>query len=339
METNRRDLLQIIGAGAAAMGLAAVLPSAAAQEKKRGIPKMIMRADDVGYTKVCNIGAFEALEHGVSTHADVMMDTPGAVDAFERLKAMPWISVGWHPHYWGGPVLDPKEVPSMVIQEDGRIRFRKDLHTASDVVLDEALKECRAEIERCVKILGRAPDTGAGRGNSPFARAMSQVCKEFGIVTGFMRNQTITKGVGTYTEAEDKKWASRRITNLDLRQTGMSGDLRTESVTELLKYDPYIYYAEDRGNILKDFTEDDIVQSSCHPGYVDYYVYRLGDYGPEAKYFTITRTKDCEAMCSDRMKNWIKQHRIELINYRDALYGTREYQNHLRLIGSDLCMI
>jgi hypothetical protein len=39
-----------------------------------------------------------------------------------------------------------------------------------------------------------------------------------------------------------------------------------------------------------------------------------------------------------RLKNWIKENHAELINCRDALYGTREYQNHLKLIGSDLAM-
>ncbi len=29
------------------------------------------------------------------------------------------------------------------------------------------------------------------------------------------------------------------------------------------------------------------------------------------------------------MKKWIKENNIELINFRDALYGTHEYQNHL----------
>ena len=29
---------------------------------------------------------------------------------------------------------------------------------------------------------------------------------------------------------------------------------------------------------------------------------------------------------------------LEMVNLRDALYGTRDYQNHLRHIGSDLCV-
>ena len=44
-------------------------------------------------------------------------------------------------------------------------------------------------------------------------------------------------------------------------------------------------------------------------------------------------------MTDPRLRNWIKQNDIELVNFRDALFGTNEYQNHLKAIGSDLCMI
>jgi predicted glycoside hydrolase/deacetylase ChbG (UPF0249 family) len=297
--------------------------------------KMIIRADDVGYTKICNFGAFEALENGVSTHAEVMLDTPGAEDALERLKALPWISIGWHAHFWGAPVLDPKQVPSLVIRETGRIRFRKDLRSAKDVVFEEALMECRAQIDRCIKILGRAPDTGGGGGDSPLARAMSQTCEEYGIATNFARKQTIVDGVAKYGEVSDK-WASRNIYDMDMRQIGR--DLRTDSITQLEKYDPFRYFSEDRGHF-RDFADNAIVMLAWHPGYVDYFVYRLGDYGPEARNFILGRVMDAEAMCSDRVRSWIKEKRIELVNFRDALYGSREYQNHMKLIGSDLCMI
>lgn len=297
--------------------------------------KMIIRADDVGYTNVCNIGAFEALAHGVSTHAEVMLDTPGAVDALERLKAMPWISVGWHAHFWGWPVLEPNQVPSLVIREAGRIRFRKDLRSASDVVFDEALMECRAEIGQCVKILGRSPDTGGGGGDSPFGKAMSQTCREYGIAVDFARKQTIVGAVAKYGEVSGK-WASRNIFDMDMRQIGR--DVRTDSLTQFEKYDPFNFFSEDRGH-WRDLAENAIPMLAFHPGYVDYFVYRLGDYGPEARNFILARVVDAEAMCSSRVRNWIKEKRIELVNFRDALYGTSEYQNHLRLIHSDLCMI
>jgi len=48
---------------------------------------------------------------------------------------------------------------------------------------------------------------------------------------------------------------------------------------------------------------------------------------------------DVSAMCDVRLRSWIKQNNIELVNYRDALYGSDEYQNHLKATGSDLVMI
>ena len=81
MDTNRRAFLQTTGAGAAGLGLAAAVPGAATQTagagRGRGTRRMIVRADDVGHSKVHNIGTFEAIEGGVATSADVMLDSPG----------------------------------------------------------------------------------------------------------------------------------------------------------------------------------------------------------------------------------------------------------------------
>lgn len=77
--------------------------------------RLVYRADDIGYTKTFNDGAFKAIENGIVTSADVMLDTPGSVDALERLRDYPWISVGWHSgHLWGSAVADPRLVPHMV---------------------------------------------------------------------------------------------------------------------------------------------------------------------------------------------------------------------------------
>ena len=325
-----------MGTGAAGLGLAAMVPAAAGQTGKGARRKMIIRADDVGYTDVCNVGAFETMEKGVVSSSDTMLDSPGTVNALERLKALPWITVGWHTHFWGSPVLDPARIPSMVIKDAGRIRFRKDLRNATDVVYEEALAECRAQIERCVKILGRAPDTGPGSGNTPFSKALGKTCDDYGIVCNFSARQSLGKDGSMKFSEVDPKWAGRKIYTLDPGPAYR--ELQTDSVVELEKYDPYKYYAEDRAH-LKDIPLDAVVEQSWHPGYVDYYVYRLGDYGPGARRFISGRTVDVEALCSERMKNWIKENHIELVNYRDALYGTSEYQNHLKVTGSDLCVI
>lgn len=296
--------------------------------------KIIIRADDVGYTEVNNIGAFETIDNGVTTSADVMLDCPGTEDALRKLKERPWISVGWHTHFWGSPVLPAR--PASTVIDTSRGHFRTDLRTATDYDYDELLAEMRAQIERCIDILGRAPDTGAsghGSGNF-FDKAVAEICREYGIVHDFAYRVKNDDGKLSFSGI-GPKWADRKIYILD----GFDAykDLFTDSIEGQGKYDPVLFYTEDRG-LSRLLPEGAVSEQSWHPGYVDYYMCREGDKGPHARKFIECRPMDVHALCSDEIKAWIKENQVELVNFRDALYGTQEYQNHLRNIGSDLCM-
>jgi predicted glycoside hydrolase/deacetylase ChbG (UPF0249 family) len=260
---------------------------------------------------------------------------------------------------WGAPTLDAKRVPSLVEkggQFDGR--FRMDMSQAQDVVFEEAVMELRAQLNKCLRILGKVPDTGsAGNNTTPWGRAVKQISDEFGIAYNFSGSgptlpnyqkkvndaQKAGEEWAKYYSATpspggkaDDKWASRKI--YAAAGTNAYIDLLTDSISKVEKeYDPVLFYTEDRAGILKT-PEDWITWQAWHPGYVDYYVYRLGERvnRARAQQFVVGRTQDVSALCDPRLKNWIKQNRIELVNQRDALYGTREYQNHLESIGSDL---
>jgi len=366
MTTSRRTFIQGTAAGAASLGLSAISLSAAAQEKtpaKPGVRKMIIRADDIGHSKVCNIGTFEAIGAGLIGAADVMLDSPGTEDALERLKAYPWISVGWHMHMWGAPATDAKLVPSL-IEKGGEFdgRFRLDLARAPDVSFEEAVRELRGQLDRCIRILGKAPDTG-GAGpiafpTSPWGRAVMQVIDEFGLAHNFSANPaTEPRYMKHLNDAQkageewakyypstpspatkpDEQWASRKITS-----SGNMAfiDLLTDSISSVEKnYDSIKFYTEDRSGILKT-PPDVITWQAWHPGYVDYYVYRLGERvnRARAQQFVVGRTQDVHTLTSPALRNWIKDNHIELISFRDALYGTREFQNHLQAVGNDLAL-
>lgn len=293
---------------------------------------MIVRADDVGYTDVCNIGTFKTMTEGVVTAADVMLDSPGTVDALERLKQMPWISIGWHSHFWCSPVLPPEKVPSLLIP--GTERFRHDIGTTDEIDPKELEAEFHAQMQRCLEILGRVPDTtdlAGDDGMSVFEQVRKGICDEYGIVYHFATKDG-RKGVSKPLD----KWADRKIRIP--APTNAYRELESDSITDQAeRYDPVKYYTEDPDKLL-ELPEDVIVEQSWHPGYVDYFVYKQGDYGPRARFFTTARTEDVAALTSPVLKQWVKEKQIELVNFRDALYGTHEYQNHLKAIGSDLYM-
>ena len=310
--------------------------------------RLIIRADDVGYTNVHNLGTWKVIEQGIATAADLMLDTPGAEDAMTRLKSYPWISVGWHTHFWGSPVADPEKVPSLVA-ENGH--FRSDLTTAEDVSAEEVLLELRTELNRCLDIMGNVPAYCASTypETTPFGRAMAQINREYGIITNFM-GQGGTMKLPSFLklppDAElqmdrsafapkpvDERWKDRKI----FSSTNGGGHSPTDLLADAVATDPVKDFLDGADELL---AHDDYTWfTAWHPGYLDHYVIREGDHGFAAKNFLLSRPIDAEALCDQRLKDWIAEKGIELVNFHDALFGTRQYQNHLRSIGSPLAIL
>lgn len=282
--------------------------------------KLIIRADDFGYTKTHNDGTFEAIRNGIVTSVDLMLDTPGTEDAILRMREFPWISVGWHSHFWGRPVADPALVLSMVNGE-GRFKWRKDGKLKETAKYQEVLIECRAQLERCIRLMGRVPDyTWIQPNDSEFERARRQACDEFGIIYGF----------GDKPDREGKiNKAREEYAHLNIYMPAQPSTIYKscfeDSHEARKKYDPVRYFLDDEDRLMDRY----IALTAWHPGYLDEYVLS------ESRMAEV-RVVDVKALCSEKLKRWIIDNKIELISTTDALFGTKTYQNHLRAIGSPL---
>ena len=362
MDLNRRDFFRSMGQRSLlAAGLGAGIPeisrlrandAPAAEEGKKRM-KLIVRADDVGYSEVCNIGTFKAVEKGVATSLDVMFDTPGTVDALERLRKLPWITIGWHNHCWGKPLLGAEKVPSLVGKDGhfkwsvregeaympGAARLRQEkAKLENEINYDEAVAEFRAQMLLCVKIVGRAPDSGGG-GNtrSLVGKAANQVAKEFGLKSGWANSLPGSITIGEVTTKLPGRPADPEYRNLNIYMPSGAEGLGKYAFDppgkgEQERYNPLDALRKDVDGIM----DKEIVQVVFHPGFVDDYV--ATDGGIQF-IFNRVRVLDVYYLCSQEMRDWIKQDKVELINQRDALNGTHEYQNHLKETGSDLCML
>ena len=281
--------------------------------------KLIIRADDVGYTSANNDGVFKAIDQGIVTSADLMLDTPGSIDAMIRLRERPWISVGWHTHFWGSPVLDPHEVSSMV-NETGRFRFRHNRHLMDECNYDELIHEMRAQLARCRNVLGHVPSYTEIHGNGLFARALKQVCDEYGIRYHFV-NKPDHSGVLEEADPEYRK--------LDIympnQPAGYYRICYDDSVKIRETYDPVSYFIDDYDHLMQHST----VLTAWHPGYLDDYILRESS-------LKEARVKDIIALTSPVLKQWLVQNSIQLVSTLDVLTGTKRYQEHLKQIGSAL---
>lgn len=119
--------------------------------------RLIVRADDFGFSHASNMALEKILNEGTITAASVIVNTGWLDETVEILKKHPEVSVGvhvclnseWVPYKWG-PVLPAKEVPSLVDEWGHFFGTRKDL-LAHKPDPAEVEKEIRAQVELAIR--------------------------------------------------------------------------------------------------------------------------------------------------------------------------------------------
>ncbi|MBE6103920.1 MAG: ChbG/HpnK family deacetylase [Erysipelotrichaceae bacterium] len=277
--------------------------------------RLVYRADDVGYTEAFDLGIYKAFDEGIATSADVMFDSPHTVQALLWLKEHPWISIGWHRHLWESPVLG-KDVPSMV-DEEGRFKWRhRKQYLMNEVTYDDAYREFMAEAELCRTILGHYPDSATFRMEeevNELERAYRDVVTELGIPANFWYDSPRNPGDPRYEHLHFRQWGGEKF---------VGGPSDTYKLENFHLYDPY-------GKMTTvEWTDDSqIWRIGGHPGYCD-------DHIMAESSCNLHRCKELAACI--KMKEWVIANKIELINQRDVLNGTSEFQDHLKEINSPL---
>src|SRR5246127_3197377 len=117
----------------------------------RSVRRLIINADDFGYTSGVNRAIVEAHTHGVVTSSTLMAKGAAFPEAVQMAKTMPQVSIGCHVMLIDGePVLDSDKVPSLTEQR----RFRDGLKTfaaralAGRIRADEVVAEASEQIRK-----------------------------------------------------------------------------------------------------------------------------------------------------------------------------------------------
>ncbi len=286
--------------------------------------RLVYRADDIGYSRTFNDGAFKAIEEGIVTSADVMLDTPGTVDALSRLRSYPWVSFGWHSgHLWGSPVAPAEKVPHMVDPNTEKFRWGHDSKQMAQVPYEEAYIEFEAEVQLAIRVFGRAPDTTDIMFDRPIDRAKLDICKKYGIIYNFCGG--INPGGHPMTVLpEYAKLKYNQFMDPQVPKPEPGADRRAGFALDRFHlYDPVAKIQR------VTWKEDEIWRVGGHPGFLD-------DLILSESSCNIHRVKDVIAVTSQELKEWIVREGVELVNQRDVLYGTHEYQEHLRAVGSPM---
>ncbi|WP_270640287.1 ChbG/HpnK family deacetylase [Longibaculum muris] len=247
--------------------------------------KLIMRADDLGFSEAVSLGILKAVKDGVITSVGLMPNMESAQFGYELIKDCD-IALGQHTNICvGKPLSDPRLIPSLV-QENGEFCSSKEIRAREKDTIN--IQECEIEIEaqllRFQEITGRNPDYFEGHAvfSKNFFIALENVAKRHGL---FFCNPAL-----------DKEWE---------KQNGIVG-LPFFKADEQGLYNPQQYMEEN----LHYIKENACCVAIFHPGYLDHYILTHSS-------FTHVRAMECEFLCSEWLKNWLAQHQIELVDFRN----------------------
>ncbi len=146
--------------------------------------ELILRADDLGYSRGVNYGIKDVVEAGLIRTVGVMTAMPDAEHGL-RLLDGEQLCLGLHfSACSGSPVSDADQVPSLV-DEEGRFYSSRYYRSAREdfVNEEEAVREVRAQMEKFICLAGRKPDyLDCHAAITPkLERALSNTAKEYGV--------------------------------------------------------------------------------------------------------------------------------------------------------------
>jgi chitin disaccharide deacetylase len=117
------------------------------------VRRLIVNADDFGFTAGVNRAIVEAHTRGIVTSSTLMANGRALEDAVRLAKTVPGLSVGCHVVLIDGtPVLEAELLPSLTSQHSGGARFRDGLKSFAARALAGRLDEGQIEAETSAQI-------------------------------------------------------------------------------------------------------------------------------------------------------------------------------------------
>lgn len=253
--------------------------------------KLLIRADDLGYSEGVNYGLANSVINGIVRSVGVMPNMPAVVQGLHLLENQN-VCLGQHTNICvGRPITDPKHIPSLC-QDNGEFQTSKAYREAAKagidfVILDEVVLEIEAQYQRFCELTGREPGYFEGH-----AVASSNFFKGLEIV------------------------AQRH--NLPYLAMSVDGSPVMFRNTRVYSYIPkdFSAYESDPFIGIKDAVEN-AHEDGCdmmvfHPGYIDAYLLRTSS-------MTTPRVMEAEMLCCPSVHQWLEDKEIKLVTYDDLI--------------------
>jgi hypothetical protein len=252
--------------------------------------RLIINGDDFGISHAVNLAMIDCYRKGSMTSTSLMVNMPYAKEAAELMKEYPGLSVGLHLNVTVGfPLLKNHKT---LLKADGS--FNKGIlqMEKGQVDLKEIEAECRAQLEKFVELTGKLPDhinSHHGIEMIPGAQAILQNLAQENHLPMRQFMEWAMKEEPVYT-------ISKEVPHLKmaLKKDGLAASV--EDWIECFRKE--------------ELESNTAFEMAAHPGYVDYDLLQISS-------LTTGRCHDANTFMSEKLKEWIKQNKIERITYKD----------------------
>ena len=250
--------------------------------------RLIIRADDLGYSEAVNRGIEKTVRHGLVRSVGLMPNMPEAEPGWSLIKDCD-VAIGQHTNLClGTPCADPASIPSLV-DENGQLlssrAFREAFARGEELAtVDDMATEIEAQYLRFREIVGRDPDY-------------------------FEAHAVASKSLN---EALDRVAEKYDLPFLELYPETLSGFFKGNPVQILPMYaspedyDAIAWFEQD----VEQMDEEVPGMFIGHPGWLDDFILRNSS-------LTINRTREAAALCSPELVSWLAQQDVVLLDYRD----------------------
>ena len=253
--------------------------------------KILIRADDLGYSRAVNYGIFDAVHNGIINNVGVMVNMPTTIQGLE-LVSNENIDFGMHTNISNGKPILPAENVLSLVDKNGNFKRSKvywdHYESGKDdfVNLEEVTAEIDAQYQQFIQLVGHKPDYFEGHAvmSKNYIKGLHIIAKRYRLP---MLDFSLSPE--TPTPFKEKTYFKVFMRSIDKN------------------YDPF--------SVLKEMSEDSeqdvIPMMVCHPGYLDQYILNTSS-------LTIPRTQEVDMAMNKKTREYIQNKKIKLVRYSEC---------------------
>ncbi len=266
--------------------------------------KLLVQADDFGFTKGVTYGIVDAIDNGVLRNTGLFTNMPSAELAVSFMEDRPQACFGIDFNIVSGkPVANPKLIPAL-LDEKGEFvrsgvslkdpRFQTEEGRRAMFPYDQVYTELRAQYDRFVQLTGKKPGYVHPHSlmHENYMDAIRQIAKEENVPF----SMDIQKKFG-FVSVHD--FIPGGMSSMKKKVFDSQAQLDKNPLADVQK-------------CAEEFLKHEYVVISGHAGFVD------ADLLSHTT-LSLERMRDHECVTSEWIKNWVKENNIELITYRNLI--------------------